>query len=68
VVLVDVVERKVVGTREFADVSGIAAGAQRGELLATSGSGRAEIVGIGEAPARQSQFPWAWDNHAVRVP
>lgn len=66
-VFIDVHGRRVVGVRDFTDVSGVAAGHRRGELILTGGNGDVDVVAASapkhHGPARQA--PWSWDNHAT---
>jgi hypothetical protein len=67
IVLVDVARRTLIGVRSFADVSGIAVGAEAGRLVITSGTGDLGAVTPAGDAASSIRLPWSWDNHAVGI-
>jgi hypothetical protein len=65
IVRIDIAKRRVLDIHALPDVSGIAAGGQRGELLVTSGTGIVAGLAEGGPVRRSDQLAWSWDNHAV---
>lgn len=69
VLFVEVASGRFLGSRDIADVSGVAAATNSGFLLTT---GHGEITTAGPAANHSSEAnpvrtSWQWDNHAIRV-
>ncbi len=66
-IFIEVATGRILGSRNLADVSGVAKGGASGEFLLTTGYGQVvDSVAPGTVTAL-AETDWHWDNHAVKL-